>query len=322
MALTDSGAPSALKELKGPGKFAYDRLEFPGDLGEGTRHPYYVTFYINSSTRSKYNGKSPLSKAGPTGEDSRSSIQKHQDKLPTHALNIPSTEIGFRRKTTRTGTSIRLFVPDTLAWSYSQGYRDVALANIPGVAAITGAVGIGTAIADFKDGWGDSGLKKLSKLEDAVGLPLAELAGSTLLGGDNNLGASALGVVVNPNIDVLYESPTLRRFTFEFLMAPRTRRESKAAADIVKQFKFHSAPEILDTVNNAGRYFIPPAEFDIEFSVDTLGKISTCVLEDLTVDYATQGASFYADGSPVFTRMTLAFKELEFVTKELIEEGF
>jgi hypothetical protein len=38
------------------------------------------------------------------------------------------------------------------------------------------------------------------------------------------------------------------------------------------------------------------------------------------VDYAPSGAAFYDDNQPMYTRMTLQFKELEFITKNLIEE--
>jgi hypothetical protein len=53
-----------------------------------------------------------------------------------------------------------------------------------------------------------------------------------------------------------------------------------------------------------------------------MGRISTCVLQNITVDYAPSGAAFYNDDSPVNTRMTLQFKELEFITKHLVERGF
>jgi hypothetical protein len=189
---------------------------------------------------------------------------------------------------------------------------------------VSGAVGAGKSIAE--SGSGDKGfLANLvgAKGEKAIGaaLPFAEGALTSFLG-DRELATSAFGVIVNPQIDVLYTSPELRTFSFEFLMAPRSVKEADEVARIVYLFKFHAAPEILNDGTGFGRYFVPPSEFDIKFSVDTLGMISTCVLEDLTVDYAPNGTAFYGNDAPVFTRMTLRFRELEFITKELVREGF
>jgi hypothetical protein len=44
------------------------------------------------------------------------------------------------------------------------------------------------------------------------------------------------------------------------------------------------------------------------------------VLENIAVDYAPSGAHFYSSDHPILTRLTLRFKELEFITKELIQQ--
>jgi len=51
-----------------------------------------------------------------------------------------------------------------------------------------------------------------------------------------------------------------------------------------------------------------------------MGKISTCVLESATIDYGATGSAFYKDGTPVHTRLNLRFKELEYITKDLIRD--
>ena len=76
---------------------------------------------------------------------------------------------------------------------------------------------------------------------------------------------------------------------------------------------------------------VPPSEFDIEFYVngkinENIDKVSTCVLEGISVDYAPNGFAAYETldndtglgktGMPVAIRMSLSFKETEYMTKD------
>lgn len=309
--------------------FEYERINYPPELGPGTRHPYYMSFFINLPTLSKYTTENAKGLA-PEGTEAQSEIQRHQNKSGASFVSKEFTVLGvklpgFGRKTTRTGTVIRLYIPETLSWSFSQSWKSLGLADLPLVAQAQGAGSAGTSIADALKAGPGQGLATLvgpggKNLVSGI-LPFVEGAAGDVLG-DRDLFTSAFGVTVNPQIDVIYSAPELRTFSFEFFFAPRTAEEAETVQKIIYLFKFHQAPEILDDKTGFGRYFVPPSEFDLDFSVDSLGKISTCVLEDLTVDYAPNGTAFYADNAPVFTRLTLRFRELEFITKGLVTEGY
>ena len=331
--LTGSDAPASGVQRSlaaGQSKFKYDYLTFPKDLGKGKRHPYYMTFFINQQDLSKFLKKSDVQRVN--GKKILSEIQKHQTSASTRTLarNVGSTDLGFGRKTSRTKMAIRLFMPDTLSWEYRNGFRDASISGLPLTKAIQGvssAVSIGSSMVEGFNKGGTAGAiaslqksAKGAKGRGAIG-GIVENIGGALLGGDPGLALSVIGIAVNPQLDVLYESPTLREFSFDFLFAPRSADEAAEVGRIIKAFKFHAAPEILADGSIAGRYFVPPSEFDIEFSVPTMGKISTCVLTSITVDYGSSGAAFFADDAPTYTRMTLAFKELEFITKELIQDN-
>jgi hypothetical protein len=52
-----------------------------------------------------------------------------------------------------------------------------------------------------------------------------------------------------------------------------------------------------------------------------LARISTCVLTEIQVNYAQSGAwATFNDGMPVHINMTLAFKEVDIITRQLIEK--
>ena len=303
--------------------YEYEYAQYPLDLANDiTRHPHYITFYIATQDLSKYkpkksNGPPPLSTVDINARASR-----------TMAKSIPGTNnIGFGRKTHRTIQAIRLFMPDTLAWNFSNQFGEASLSGIMGMSLVQAGASLPKLADSAVEGFKESGITGIlasldSKEGRAAGAPLAELLGEAVPGLGASLAASALGVAVNPQVDVIYQSPVLREFNFEFLFAPRSKQEAEAVGQIIYLFKFHSAPELLD--KGIGRYFIPPSEFDIEFSARSLGKISTCVLTDVSLDYAPAGSAFYQgeDSHPVNIRMVLRFKELEFITKELINRGY
>lgn len=299
--------------------YEYETVQFPSDLGEGSRHPYSMTFYINIQNFSQWarkGGPSDLvARLGKEGEHTiASTVTKHQKSERVLTKNFGDTNVGFGRKTSRTKAAIRLFIPDTLSWSYQNRFRTPSLSGQRGALALQA----GQAMSDeFKKSGFTGALASLVKSGAAAGV---EAAGQSW-GGDETaaLALSAFGLAVNPQIDVIYDSPELRTFTFEFLMAPRSASEARDIQTIINLFKFHSAPEVISEDSGIGRYFIPPSEFDIKFSVPSMGTISTCVLTNLTVDYGSSGAVFYSDDSPVATRMTLQFTELEFVTKQYVD---
>ena len=51
-------------------------------------------------------------------------------------------------------------------------------------------------------------------------------------------------------------------------------------------------------------------------------KISTCVLKSLQVSYGGDRYKAYEGGRPVVTSISLAFQEMDLITREKAEEGF
>jgi hypothetical protein len=76
-----------------------------------------------------------------------------------------------------------------------------------------------------------------------------------------------------------------------------------------------------------GLFYIYPSEFNIVYYYNnvpnpTLFNISTCVLENMTVDYGGQQFGSFRDGYPTEINISLKFVELEVLTKERINLGY
>ena len=133
-------------------------------------------------------------------------------------------------------------------------------------------------------------------------------------------------------LELIYSSPSLRTFRFDFQFYPRDEKEAKEVQDIIQRLRFHQAPEVAQGGTN-GFFLVPPSEFDISFYYNgrinpNIPKISTCVLTSMDVDYAPGGFSSYeipgenatvgGTGMPVAIRLSLQFKETEIMTKSSI----
>jgi hypothetical protein len=128
-------------------------------------------------------------------------------------------------------------------------------------------------------------------------------------------------------MEILYSSPRPRNFQFDFQFNPRDEKEALEVQRIVERLRFHQAPE-----RAAGAFLMPPSEFDIKFYYGgtqnpNIPPISTCVLETINIDYAPNGFSAYEvpnefqpslgrTGMPVAMKVSLAFKETTYLTKD------
>jgi hypothetical protein len=131
-----------------------------------------------------------------------------------------------------------------------------------------------------------------------------------------------LGKALNPQIEMVYKRTQNRSFVFDFRMQPRSSKESGNIKKIIKEFKRYAAPSLTD---EGGAYFNIPGQFDIEFMFKNeenkfIGKISTCVLENIDVNYSVAGAfATFDDGAPVDINLQLRFKEVDTLTRELFD---
>jgi hypothetical protein len=127
------------------------------------------------------------------------------------------------------------------------------------------------------------------------------------------------GVVANPNVELLFNGPSLRPFTFSFRMSPRDQDEAKNVKQIIRFFKEGMAVQTTDQ----DIFLKSPNVFEIQFQSGSdsqphksLPRIKTCALVGCDVDYTPDGSYMtIADrglGYPMTCyQLTLRFNELE-----------
>lgn len=144
------------------------------------------------------------------------------------------------------------------------------------------------------------------------------------------------GAVVNPNLELLFQGPTLRPFTFTFRLSPRDNTEAEKVRRIIRVFKQYSSPG-----TSSDRLFLTtPNVFNIKYmrgkyennnqiieaqEHPSLNKIKTCALKSINVDYTPDGSYMTfneANATMTSYNLTLQFQELEPVTtKDYIDEN-
>ncbi len=129
--------------------------------------------------------------------------------------------------------------------------------------------------------------------------------------GVQGLLSRASGSVLNPNLSLLFNGPSLRPFSFTFRLSPRGPKESIIVKKIIRQFKEGSA------VNTAESnvFLKAPDVFKIRYegaSAKSLNKFKTCALTSVSVNYTPDGTYMtYGDGTMTSYELSLTFNELD-----------
>ena len=242
-----------------------------------------------------------------------------------------NTAIVKRKPTTRLDTAIALYMPPTVNVSYTANYTDTEIGAL--AATVGEMLDKGTATKDkirkltsdpTKDEMVDAATKAL--LAVAGGVPGAQ--------GARELFEMNEGFIMTNRMELAFKGLPKRGFQYTFKMIPKSEEEANEIKNIVDAFKINMLPEgmsVDDKSGFTGKRLKIPNTFDIKYMYvgkenEYLHKISTCVLESMSLSYG--GDRFKAfDGNsrgapPVETTMTLNFKEMELITKQRAQEGF
>jgi len=160
---------------------------------------------------------------------------------------------------------------------------------------------------------------------------------TTILGGKaiNQLGANvsaqslitrASGQVLQSNMELLFNGPTLRSFPFVFDFAPHDAEEAAEVMQIIRVMKEAIVPK---KGSNAGLFINSPDLFQLEYITANgrehpfLNKFKVGAVSDISVNYTASGTYATYGGSlraPVHIQMSFTFKELNPIYQEDYDE--
>jgi hypothetical protein len=136
--------------------------------------------------------------------------------------------------------------------------------------------------------------------------------------------ARGLGIVPNSNLELLFNSPTLRDFNFGYKLTPRSKEEAKNVRRIIRFFKQGMAPRKLNPAGGAGAaslFLGTPNIFKLTYksnggAIKGVNRIKLCALTGFSVNYTpeSQWAAYVdeeAPGQPISVTMGMSFTEIE-----------
>ena len=246
------------------------------------------------------------------------------------ATSISARAGGIRHNSKKASkATILLPIPSSISDSNSVSYQSSNLNSIAG-AAVGGVMDIMESpkgAKNFGDAIGNLGQRALSAFNNtaaaaggaeeiskfvtrglaskAVGIANINITPAQIL-------ARSTGQILNPNMELLFNGPSLRTFRFQFKFVPRGPKEAEEIRNIIRTFKYHMAPKV------DGQTFLKtPDIFELRYRQggkphSFLNKFKQCFLSSVNVNYTGEGNyTTYEDGTPVSMIMDLTFQELE-----------
>ena len=251
--------------------------------------------------------------------------------MPQDFINASSGQLGFSNAgrqdfRSRSIGSVTLPIPSGISdqnqadWgSQSMTALDIAKADIAlsTLNAAANNTGAGKAFADA----GSSYIEFLRRSGNAANMAIANAFAAAAAGVEGQqLLARTTGMVMNPNMELLFKGPTLRPFSFKFTLSPRDETEAKTIVSIIRFFKQGMAP-----IRSKSNLFLKtPHTFQLRYlhrgeKEDggtglhfKLNAFKECALQSFGVNYTPTGNyATYQDGTMVSYEITMGFSELE-----------
>ena len=269
---------------------------------------------------------SQIMEGGPP-TSGQNNMKKREEDATVERLKKISTVQVKRPATVRMDTAITLYMPPSVQVSYNATYTDTEI----GAAAAVGA----QAFQDVMSGksLGETVNKSLKTLGPEIGDGMIRKALGAIdmipgLEGAMEVVEMQRGFIKTPRLELAFKGIPKRSFQYDFKMIPKSAEEAEEIQKIIKGFKLNMLPEMVSGVANR---LTMPNTFDIQYMYNGgensyLHKISTCVLESMNVTYGgDRYKTFEANGNgapPVEVSISLAFKEMDLITREKANEGF
>ena len=130
-----------------------------------------------------------------------------------------------------------------------------------------------------------------------------------------NLVGRTSGMVINPNLELLFNGPNLRQFNFNFSLTPRSPEESEVCRKIIRAFKRNMAV----SRSESNLFLRSPRIFKLQYVFKGgksdhpyLNKFKPCALTNFAVNYTPDGSysTFDQTGSMTQFNLDMTFSEV------------
>lgn len=280
-----------------------------------------ISISVNESTRLDY---------GPPLYYPRDLETNRQDRITFSMLRIAGSSISpnfqagtqniKRQPTTSIKGSVTLPIQPGITDSNTVDWSGATLNAIQAYAAAASINLIGSDVTDLASETG-SILGKIAKEITGGGdyaQALKTYFAQEAVGAQNLLSRTS-GAILNPNLELLFNGPSLRPFAFTFRLSPRDEKEAEHVRKIIRFFKQGMSVKTSSSnifLQSPNIFAIKYQTFNNEKFIDhpSINRIKNCALLSCDVDYTPDGTYMtYNDTRRTLTsyQLSLRFSELE-----------
>lgn len=233
------------------------------------------------------------------------------------------------------GEPIILYMPNsTPPVSNSQSFGEQRFVGPMGMAKADLGVSVVAGVNNVTSGGGKANVKSavdnIKKQFESIKNNLPSIGNqfaTQAIAGFMGTSANALttlqrGQIYNPNIELIYESPQLRGFSMDFIFAPKSEQETEMVNNIIKEFKLWSTPNV------DGDMLEVPCVWNVRYMTNgnenqNMNFFKKAVLTNIQVQAnpSSDMHNSFSDGMPVITALSLAFQEVDIITREDHQSG-
>jgi len=294
--------------LFGTSRYDIAAYKYPKDLSSATKG-HFIHFTINkvepiklvSDIKNTITSGYELAASSEGGvvERTVNAVQTGAQVLSdvTKTAIKATTDSSFTQRKKTPIKTIALYMPDTVAFPFAANYGTTSLKDV--IVSATSAI---------------PGIGKLTSTISSI----SESPATKLL-------LNVSGLAINPREQVLFDGITFREYQLAFTFTPTSQEEAIEVRNIIKEFRSAMAPTI--NSGKAGMFYDIPNTFDVDFLFNGkrnrhISKVAESVMTSIDVNYAPNGWSAHTDGAPVQTTVTMNFREIELIDKNMINQGY
>ena len=236
------------------------------------------------------------------------------DMLKYEPRDFDDKSFSFKKRTDtnkRTIGTVILPIPGGIQDGVGVGYGDSRMTPLDMAKANIALTTVSEGVTKGVEAAGNAAETVAGAFGDNKKALAAVIAG--MAAGGQDLLTRTTGAIANPNMELLFNGPELRTFSFQFLLAPRSQEEAKTLIQILRFLKQGMAP-----IRTKSRLFLKsPHTFQLSYRNSKgqdhkyLNKFKECALANFGVIYTPNGNySTYEDGVMTAYQMTMTYREL------------
>ena len=271
----------------------YDNLFYPQDLGNQQVKQDRIKFIM---------GRKGLSKISTDFKEGIQNIKRSETFDISGSVTLPiQPSITDSNTVDWSGATLNAIQ----AYAASASMELIGSSDVTDLASQTGTI-LGKIAKEITSGGAYAAALKTYFAQEAVGA--------------QNLLSRTTGAILNPNLELLFNGPSLRPFAFTFRMSPRDEKEAAQVRKIIRFFKQGMSVKTSESnifLQSPNIFKIDYITFDADgkqISHPSINRIKTCALLSCDVDYTPDGTYMtYNDSSRTMTsyQLSLRFNELD-----------